>query len=102
MFSDNFEFLMKFCYLSLEEGSSEESGKDWSDLEAEAAEADKKATDVVGSSSSRGHTRDKDRHRSPRKHSNSKGSSGRGIKRPSHDSSRSRGKDSSSSKKRRT
>lgn len=32
-------------YLSIELGSSEESGKDWSDLEREAAEADRERND---------------------------------------------------------
>jgi hypothetical protein len=35
----------------IELGSSEESGKDWSDLEAEAAEADKEDTKFTVSSS---------------------------------------------------
>lgn len=37
----NFSYLYFFCLTEEELGSSEESGKDWSDLEREAAEEDK-------------------------------------------------------------
>ena len=77
-------------------GTSEESGKDWSELEEEAAAADKTRTDFVddytqrknkGSSHHRDRDRDRDHRRSkpppPKKHSSGHHSS---VKNGSHSS----------------
>lgn len=92
---------MSFVFSGEEElGTSEESGKDWSELEDEAREADKNQTDYVDDSIRKKKAplpkRGYDKHRSPHKNGHSSSSDKR-----KRDESRDKGssKHSSSSSK---